>query len=181
MQIGRVAIDHKEADAGAVMWAAGCSRRDDQFVGPGCRHHRRLGAAQNVAVALTPRRRGDMAEVVTRTPFRPGQRPDRLTGHDLRQPGFTLRRRAGVLDQAARKNHGLDKRLDHEVTAELLHDDHGRQWPAAKTADGFRERRGEQAEFGERFPLFAAEALFARDDLAACIEIILVAEQTLHA
>ena len=92
-----------------------------------------------------------------------------------------MRRRAGVLDQAAREHHRFDKRLDHEVTAEFLHDDHGRQRSAAKTADVFGERRGEQAEFGECLPLLAAETFLARDDLAARVEIILVAQQALDA
>jgi hypothetical protein len=67
------------------------------------------------------------------------------------------------------------------VTAELLHDDHGRQRSAVKTADAFGEQRREQAEFSERLPLPAAPAFFARDDLAARVEIILVAQQALDA
>jgi len=61
------------------------------------------------------------------------------------------------------------------MPAELVHDDHGRQRPAAEPADGFRERRGEQAELGEFIPLPAAKPLLARNDLAAGVEIILVA------
>ena len=45
----------------------------------------------------------------------------------------------------------------------------------------FGERRGQQAELGEGLPLLAAVALFARDDLAARVEIILVAQQALNA
>ena len=86
-----------------------------------------------------------------------------------------------MLDQAAGQHHRLDKGLDHEVAAEFLHDDHGRQRAATETADVLGERRREQAEFGESLPLLAAEALFARDDLAARIEIILVAQQALDA
>ena len=51
----------------------------------------------------------------------------------------------------------------------------------SKSADGLRERRGEQAEFGERLPLFAADPLFTRDDLASRVEVILAAQQALDA
>jgi hypothetical protein len=67
------------------------------------------------------------------------------------------------------------------MAAEFLHDDHGRQCPAAETADRFGERCGQQAEFGERLPLLAADPLLARDDLAARLEILPVAQQALDA
>ena len=53
--------------------------------------------------------------------------------------------------------------------------------PPPRPPTSSRERRGEQAEFGERLPLLAAETFFARDDLAARVEIILVAQQALDA
>ena len=49
--------------------------------------------------------------------------------------------------------------------------------PPTSSENGARE----QAEFGERLPLLAAETLLARDDLAARVEIILVAQQALDA
>ena len=67
------------------------------------------------------------------------------------------------------------------MTAELLHDDHGRERAAAKPADLFGERRAQQAKLGERFPLLAAEPFLAGEDLAAGIKVILVAQQALHA
>jgi len=74
----------------------------------------------------------------------------------------------------------LNERLDHEMTAEFVHDDHGRQCPAAEAADVFAERCREQTEFGEGRPLLAAKTLLARDDLAAGVEVVLVAQQPLH-
>jgi hypothetical protein len=67
------------------------------------------------------------------------------------------------------------------MATKFVHDDHGRQRPAAKAADFLGERCGKQAEFGELLPLLAAVSLFARDDLAARLEIILVAQQALDA
>src|SRR3981189_164266 len=34
VKIGRMAIDHKEANAAAIVWLARCTCRDDQLVGP---------------------------------------------------------------------------------------------------------------------------------------------------
>src|SRR6516164_6311510 len=86
-----------------------------------------------------------------------------------------------MLDQAARNHDRLDEGLDDQMTAEFLHDDHGRERPAAKPADLFGKRRGQQAEFGESVPLLAAETVLAREDLAARVEIITVAQQALNA
>ena len=181
VKIGRMAVDHKEADPVAIARAARCPRRDDQFVGPRRSDHRRLGAAQNVAFTLTPRGRVDIAEIVARACLRPAQRPDRFAGHDLRQIRFALRRRAGVLDQAACEHHGLEERFDHQVAAELLHHDHRRQRSAAKAAGTFLERRSTQAEFGKGIPVLAAKAFVGRDDLAARVEIVLIPQQSLNA
>ena len=111
----------------------------------------------------------------------PGQRPDLHARNDVGNEALLLLAGAGVLDQAAREHDSLDERLDHEMAAELLHYDHGRQRTATETADILGKRRGEQAELGKGLPLLAAKALLARDDLAAGVEIILIAQQALDA
>src|SRR5207244_6031167 len=68
-----------------------------------------------------------------------------------------------------------------EVTAELLHHDHGRKRAATKSAGAFPEWRSAAPKFGERFPVPAAPAFFARNDLAALVEIVLVAQEALNA
>ena len=174
-------VDDEQADAAPVARAAGGTRRHDQLVGPWRADHRGLGAAQDVVLALTLCRGGNGVEIVARAPFGPGQRPNRFTRHDRRQEGLALRRRADILDQAAGEHHGLEKRLDHEAAAELLHHDHGRQRTAAKAAGALLKRRRAQAKLGEGIPVWPAPAFIARHELAAGVEIILVAQQALHA
>ena len=176
-----MAVHDEQADAVAIARAARGPRRHDQFVCPRRADHRGLGAAQNVVFTLTPRRRGNVVEIVARAPFRPGQRPNRFTRHDRRQKFLALRLRADILDQAACENHGLEERLDHQMAAELLHDDHRRQRTAAKAAGAFLERRRAQAKFGKGIPVRPAPSLVGRHDLAAGVEIIPIAQQSLDA
>lgn len=89
--------------------------------------------------------------------------------------------RSSLFDQAAGEHDRLDERLDHEMATEFLHDDHGRQRPAAEAAGVLGERRGEQTQFGEGFPMLAAPAFFARHDLAPRVEAIQVAQLALDA
>ncbi len=86
-----------------------------------------------------------------------------------------LCRRTGSFDQAAREYHSLEERLDHQVAAEFLHHDHGRQRTAAKAAGTFLERRRAQTEFGKSIPVLPAPAFVGCDDLAARVEIVLIA------
>src|SRR4051812_39730299 len=63
--------------------------------------------------------------------------------------------RSDILDQAACKNHGFEERFDHQIAAELLHDDHRRQRTAAKAAGAFLEWRRAEPEltFVLAFPI----------------------------
>src|ERR1700724_1960644 len=83
-----------------------------------------------------------------------------------------LRIRAESLDQAAGEYHRLKIRLQHKMTAECLHDDHGFDRSAAETARLLGKRRGEQAEIGEFLPVWLAPAILASNDRAAPIEIV---------
>jgi hypothetical protein len=114
-------------------------------------------------------------------PFGPGERPDRLTSHDAREMYVLLGGGAGICDQTTGEYHGLEKRLDHEMPAKFLHQNHGRQSPAAETTDFLRKWSGKKAEFRERTPDVAAEALFGSEDLAARIESVCVPQQALKA
>src|SRR5258708_4039040 len=79
----------------------------------------------------------------------------------------------------AREHNCFEIRLDHKIAAELLHNDHARQRARAETAKFFRERRRQQAKFGEGIPMLSAPALFGRDDLAAGVEVVPITEQPL--
>src|SRR5260370_9624916 len=127
------------------------------------------------------RDRGDAGEIVGRASLRPGERPNRLSSRYLRQKFLALGPRSGLLDGPAREHDRFQKWLDHEIAAELLHDDHARQRARAKTAKIFRERRRQQPKLGEGSPMPSAPAFFGRDDLAARVDIILVTEQALNA
>jgi len=52
---------------------------------------------------------------------------------------------------------------------------------AAEATARLGKRRRQQAEFCESTPVLSAPAVFGRDDLAACVEVILVPQQTLDA
>src|SRR6476661_7807864 len=67
------------------------------------------------------------------------------------------------------------------MTAELLHDDHASQRTRAEAAKIFSEWRGQQAKLGEGIPMLSAPAFFGCNDLAARVEVVLVAEQALNA
>src|SRR5690606_10280827 len=76
--------------------------------------------------------------------------------------------------------HRFEVRLDDEVTAELFHDDHGFDGTTAKTALLFGEWSREKAKFRELRPDFRTPTFSRLRHLAACLEIIFVAEQALH-
>src|SRR5690606_26459996 len=82
--------------------------------------------------------------------------------------------------ETARNDHRFEVRLDDEVTAEFFHDDHGFVGAAAKTALLFGERGCEKAEVRELFPDLGTPTFSRLSHLAACLEIIFVAEQALH-
>ncbi|MGY4617729.1 hypothetical protein ACVWZ4_002956 [Bradyrhizobium sp. USDA 4472] len=86
-----------------------------------------------------------------------------------------------MLKEAAREHDSLDERLDYEMTAKLVRDDHHRQRTAAETTDFLGERGSQQAELRKRLPLRAAVTFLAHHDLAASIEVIVVAQQALNA
>ena len=121
------------------------ARGDDQIIRPGRarrrRPSRRSGRSRRPRAAPSSRHWRDRK----REPFSVQASaqivfPATMSG----MKRLLLRRRIpSLLDQAAGEHHRLDERLDHEVTAELLHDDHGRQRAAAEPADVFRERRGQ--------------------------------------
>jgi len=50
-----------------------------------------------------------------------------------------------LFNQAAGNHNRLDEWLNDQVTAELLHDDHGRERAAAKAADLFGKWSAQQA------------------------------------
>jgi len=127
--------------------------RDDQIVRPGRGDHGGLLASQDVILAVAPCRGRDIGEIKARALFGPGQGPNRRAGDDVGNEALLLLLGACLLEQAAGEHHCLDERLDYKMTAELLHDDHGRQKAAAKTTDLLGEWRGEQTELGERSPL----------------------------
>src|SRR5258708_30379445 len=108
-----------------------------------------------------------MVEIVTRACFRPGERPDRLSSRDLRQKFLALGFRSGLRDDPPREHDCFEERLDHEMAAELLHDDHARQDAFAKTAELFRQGRRQQANLGKRVPMLSAKTLLGPADLTA--------------
>src|SRR5258707_5388845 len=113
------------------------------------------------------RDRGDAVEIVARASLRPRERPNRLSSRYLRQKFLALGPRSGLLDGPAREHDRFQKWLDHEIAAELLHDDHARQMARAKIAKIFRARRRQQPKLSECSPMPSAPGLFRRDALAA--------------
>jgi hypothetical protein len=181
IEIGSAAIDHEQADAAAIVALARGTGGDDQVIRPGRGDDSGLFPGQDVIVALEPCGGRDIGEVEARSLLGPGQRPDLDARNDVGNEALLLLTRARVLDQAARQHNRLDERFHDEMAAEFLHDDHGRQRTAAETAGILGKRRGKQAEFGKGLPLLAAEAVLAGNDVAAGVEIILVAQQALDA
>ena len=174
-------VDDEQADAGPIARPTGRARRDDQLVGPRRADHRRLGSAQDETVSLAARGRHHIVEIIARASLRPGERPYRASVHDRRQEARALLGRANILDQAACENDRLEIGLDNELAAELLHYDHGRKRATAKPARALLKWCRAQAELGKGAPVPAAKALIGRDDLAAFIEIILIAQKPLNA
>src|SRR5258705_12060614 len=87
----------------------------------------------------------------------------------------------GMLYNPSTQHNCLEERLNHEIAAKLLHNDHARQRTRAETSKIFRERRRQQAQLGEGVPMPSAPALLGCDDLAARVEIVLIPEQALEA
>src|SRR5258706_5835187 len=181
VKVGGLPVYDEKADPVAVARTARRPRRDNQFVGPWRASHGCFCAAQDIFIPMTLRDRSDTAKIVAGASLRPGEGPNRFAGRYLRQKLLALRARSGLLDQPAREHNCLEERLDHESAAKLLHDDHARQRARAETAKIFRERCRQQAKFGESIPMLSAPALFARNDLAARVEVVLIAEQPLKA
>src|SRR5215831_15342713 len=181
MQIGSTAIDHEQADAAAIAALPGGAGGDDQIVSPGRCDDGALLAGQDVVLALTVRRGRDLGEIEARGLLRPGERPDLFARDDVGEERTLLLLRSRLFDQAACNYNRLDERLDDQMTAEFLHDDHRREGSATKSADLFGKRRSQQAELGKGLPTLAAKTFFGRDNLAAGIEIVLVAQQALDA
>src|SRR5262249_17217334 len=116
--------------------------RHDQPVGPGSGNHRGLRAIQDIVVALTARRGSNVTQVIAALFFGPCQCPYGPSSHDRDEMLLTLRDGADRLDQPTGDDNGFKERFDDQMTAEFLHDEHGRQRSATEATALFIEWRG---------------------------------------
>ncbi|MCY1424367.1 hypothetical protein D9M71_401070 [compost metagenome] len=133
-------------------------------------------AAQHVSVAIAPRAGFDVVQAMTAASLalRPGDAY--VAGHDGRNDPFG-HLAAGALEQATSEHHGGQVRLQHQGTAEGFHDDLVLDRTAAKTAEGFGECGGENAQLaGEGLPALGTPALRRTHGRHALVEAVLLVQ-----
>ena len=117
-----------------------------------------------------------IGQIIATARFCVGECKDVLARHDAAKVFFLLRIRA-ALEETTTANNARHVRLDHEALAELFHDDHRINRAATKAAIFFAERCHQETKLSKLCPHFRTPARFGRDDLAARVEIILLADQ----